>query len=83
MRVIAYLRVSTTSQDLNPIETLWDMVKDAVSNTVWETLTAIEAAIAEELRPFWESAARVRHLLGDNWLTHGVASFLKARETLI
>jgi len=69
--------------ELNPIETLWDMVKDAVSNTVWETLTAIEAAIAEELRPFWESAARVRHLLGDNWLTHGVASFLKARETLI
>jgi transposase len=69
--------------ELNPMETLWDMVKCAVSNEVWETLTAIEAAITEELRPFWESVERVWQLLGDNWLTRAVATFLKQREALI
>ena len=69
--------------ELNPIETLWDGIKCTVSNTVWETLTAIEDKIAEELRPFWESVQRVRQLLGDNWLTQGIATFLRARETLI
>lgn len=69
--------------ELNPMETLWDMVKCAVSNEVWETLTAIETAITEELRPFWESVQRVRRLLGDNWLTQAVDAFLKQREALI
>ena len=64
------------------METPWDMVKCAVSNEVWETLTAIEAAITEELRPFWESLQRVWQLLGDNWLTQAVDAFLKQREAL-
>lgn len=69
--------------ELNPIEKLWDGVKRAVSNAIWETLVAIEEKIAEELRPFWESAERVWQLLGDNWLTRGVVTFLKQREALI
>lgn len=71
------------SPELNPMERLWDMVKDAVSNEVWETLIAIESAIIAELRPFWESVSRVFQFLGDNWLTQGVATFLKQREVLI
>ena len=69
--------------ELNPIEKIWDGVKGAVSNTVWETLEAIEAKITDELRPFWESTKRVRVLLGDNWLTRGVAQFLAQKESLI
>ena len=68
------------SPELNPIEKLWDMVKDAVSNEVWETLSDIESAISHELRPFWESVSRVREFLGDNWLTQAVSSFLQGRE---
>ena len=37
--------------ELNPMEALWDMLKCTVSNEVWDTLTALEAAITEELRP--------------------------------
>ncbi len=67
----------------NPIENLWDLGKSRVANTVWETLEAIEGARAEVLEPFWTSVERVGALLGDHWLTQGVAAFLKQRESLI
>jgi transposase len=69
--------------ELSPIEKLWDLVKRDVSNTVWETLEAIENGITKVLKPFWESPERVSTFLGDNWLTVGVADFLKLRQSLI
>ena len=69
--------------ELSPIEKLWDPVKREVSNAVWETLDAMENAITKVLRPFWESEEPVRSLLGNNWLTSGVADFLKLRQSLI
>ena len=68
------------SPELNPIEKLWVKVKRGVANEVWETLDAIEDAIIEVLEPLWQSVERVRSLLGDNWLTRGVATFLMQRE---
>jgi len=66
--------------ELNAMEKLWDQVKRHIANKVFETLDAIEASIQEVLKPFWESPQRVWSLLGDNWLTRGVAAFLKQRE---
>ena len=65
------------SPELNPIEPLWDQVKDRVANEVWATLEQIEAAITEVLAPYWQELERVRSLLGDTWLTRGVAAYLE------
>jgi transposase len=71
------------SPELNAMENLWDPVKRRISNAVWETLEAIESAITEVLKPFWELPERVRSLLGDSWLTRGVAMFLERRKVII
>src|SRR5262249_43251451 len=71
------------SPELNPRESLWDPVKRRIANDVWETLEHIEAAISEVLEPFWQQVEQVQSLLGDSWLTQGVATFLDRRKRLI
>jgi transposase len=71
------------SPELNPIEPLWDRVKEAVSNQVWETLSAIESEITQVLRGFWESPERVWSLLGDHELTQGIRTYLQLRQIFI
>jgi transposase len=56
------------SPELNPIERLWDVVKDRICNRVFDTLEAIEEKITEALRPYWEQPAYARSLVGDGWL---------------
>ena len=56
------------SPELNPVEAIGDVIKDRLGNTLWETLEAMEEAIGEELRPIYESAARVRSLVSHPWL---------------
>ncbi|MCK4563805.1 MAG: IS630 family transposase [Verrucomicrobia bacterium] len=56
------------SPELNPIERLWDVVKDQICNQVFETLDAIEEKITEALRPYWEQPAYARSLVGEGWL---------------
>ena len=68
--------------ELNPMEKLWDIVKRHTGNKVFETLTLIESQITDVLLPFWENAQRVFSLLGDNWLTRGVATFISQREAV-
>ena len=64
------------------MEKLWDIVKGHTSNKIFETLTLIESQITDVLKPFWENAQRVFGLLGDNWLTRGVATFMSQRKAL-
>ncbi len=59
------------SPELNPIEKLWDVIKDGIANRVFETLDAIEQKLAEALRPYWESPEPVLSLVGDGWLHSG------------
>lgn len=68
--------------ELNPLEKLWDIVKRHTGNKVYETLDAIEAEITDVLRPFWEKVERVFGLLGDNWLTRGVFTFMNQRKVV-
>jgi hypothetical protein len=42
------------------------MLKMATANRVFETLPEMEAAIEQEMRPLWNTPARVHSLIGDN-----------------
>ena len=60
------------SPELNPVEAIGDMIKDRIGNTLWETLQALESAIGDELRPIYQTAARVRRLVSHPWLIQQV-----------
>lgn len=60
------------SPELNPVEIIGDLIKDRIGNVLWGTLEKIEAAIAEELQPIYDSAERVRRLVSHPWLTDQV-----------
>ena len=65
------------SPELNPIEGLWDQLKDYLCNKVFASLRAVEAAITEFLRPFWENPERVRDLIGQGWLLAQAKAFFR------
>jgi len=65
------LALPAYSPELNPIEKLWDKMKDALCNRVFETLDQIEKAIDESLRPYWESPKPSRSLVGSGWMHSG------------
>ncbi len=69
------------SPELNPVERLWDIVKDGVSNRVWESLDDLEEAIVTILEAFLLDAERVKQFLGNNWLTQAVANSLHSLNT--
>lgn len=56
------------SPELNPVERLWDVMKDRVANRVFPTLTNLEDQLSEALRPYWEDRSRVLDLIGPGWL---------------
>ena len=64
------------SPELNPVETLWDRVKQDAANAVSKTLQDAERVIDNALRPFWESTARVCRLLGNHWITRAGVAYL-------
>ena len=59
------------SPELNPVEGLWDQLKDVLCNRVFATLRDLEAVLITELKRFWSDARRVRSLVFD-WLQHCV-----------
>jgi putative transposase len=56
------------SPELNPVEKLWDQLKDRLCNRPFTTLKALEAVMTEFLREVWQDARRVFSLVGDGWL---------------
>ena len=79
---VRLLPLSPYCPELNPMEKLWDIVKGHIGNKVFETLTSIESAITDVLKPFWEKEEGVFGLLGDNWLTRGVFTFMNQRKAV-
>lgn len=77
--VIRFVPLEPYSPETNPIEPLWDQVKDRLANEIWESLDEMESAITEVLKPFWEDVKNVWSLLGNTWLTRGVIIFLQQR----
>ncbi len=56
------------SPELNPVERIGDLIRDATGNRVFATLRQMEDAIEAELRPLWENPGRVRTLVGRGWI---------------
>jgi DDE superfamily endonuclease len=70
-RLPANVRVVTLppySPELNPIERLWDIVKDRICNRVWTDLDELTTAINAVLREYWTTPSLVRSLIGQGWL---------------
>ena len=79
---IRLLPLPPYSPELNPVEQVWNPLKRATANKAWPSLAAIEETIAAALEPFWLLPPRVKQLLGDTWLTRGVAQFLENRSNI-
>jgi transposase len=56
------------SPELNPVERLWDVIKDSLCNRVYQGIEALEDAACIALKPFIGNRPRVRSLVGDGWL---------------
>ena len=52
------------SPELNPIEKLWDILKDGLCNRLFDTLNELKLAVEKELQVFYDHASRVIQLLG-------------------
>ena len=55
------------SPEINPIEGLWDQIKDGLCNRGFDTLAGLEAVLQSELQRFWQDARRM-HSLVFAWL---------------
>jgi transposase len=56
------------SPELNPVEKLWDIVRDGLCNRVFPTLAELQVALNARLRACWEDTNQVLSLLGPGWL---------------
>jgi len=54
--------------ELNPIEKLWDHLKDYVCNKVYPTVEDLRAALLRWLEAFWQDQSRAFSLIGRGWL---------------
>ena len=66
---------------LNPVEKLWDQLKDRLCNRVFANLKALETVMSEFLRAFWQDTQRVVSLIGDGWLRAQSERFLCRHST--
>ena len=60
------------SPELNPVEKLWDHLKDAICNRVFATVEELREALAGWLEEFWSDGARALSLIGRGWLLASV-----------
>ena len=66
---IRLVQLPAYSPELNPVEKLWDIVKDAICNRIFATLDQLEEALTSVLAQYWRETQRVYNLIGTNgWL---------------
>ena len=56
------------SPELNPVEKLWDIVRDGICNQVFSSIEELQAAITEVVSRYWQDAKAVFNLIGRGWL---------------
>ena len=70
-RLPANVRVITLpaySPELNPVEKLWDHLKDAICKWIFANVEELRGALAGWLEEFWSDAGRALSLIGRGWL---------------
>lgn len=65
---VVLVRQPAYSPELNPVEKLWDMLRDGLCNRSWQDLEELMGAVTRWLRGFWEDARRILSLVGGGWL---------------
>lgn len=60
---IHLLPLPAYSPELNPVEGLWDQMKEVVCNRLFATVEELAAVLTQALRPFWEDARRALSLV--------------------
>jgi len=68
------IRLPPYSPELNPAERWFQEVRKALANKVFETLSALEDALTETLRPFWETPETLMTLTAYPWWRDAIAS---------
>lgn len=57
------------SPELNPVEQVFRVLRPKLANRIFATIAELEAAITEQLRPYWDQPAAVQRLTGYPWWT--------------
>jgi len=60
---IHLLALPPDSPELNPVEGLWDQIKDCLCNRGFPTLDDLEGGLSQALRPFGENKERALSLV--------------------
>lgn len=65
---VVVLRQPPYSPELNPVEKLWDMLRDWLCNRRWKSLDDLLEAATHWLGKFWGEPRRILSLVGDGWM---------------
>jgi transposase len=66
---VRLVKLPAYSPELNPIEKLWDILKDAICNRLFATICELQEALTVVLAQYWSDARRVYDLIGSKgWL---------------
>ena len=69
---IRILQLPPYCPELNPVEKLWDMLKDSLCNQVFESLEELDQAATQFVQPFWAHPERCQSLVGRGYLLQSV-----------
>lgn len=67
------------SPELNPCEQLWDVLRDAIANRVFQNISKLRVGMRPTLRRYWENAKDVLSLIGRQWMSAQVNSSHKTQ----
>jgi hypothetical protein len=65
---VKVLTLPPYSPELNPVERLWDIVKDRICNRVWSDLPTLESAMNKVPVEYSTQSAPVHSLIGKGWI---------------
>lgn len=66
---VRLVKLPPYSPELNPVDKLWDIMKDSICNRCFDTLEELEQAICRFLRPYWYDPRKVFSLIGKGFLS--------------
>lgn len=75
------LKLPPYCPELNPVEKLWDQIKDTVCNRVFKTIEDLRQGLLPKLQECWENPLGLSSLIGNNWLRQKVNKYLAGHFT--